>query len=45
LDSLWKVSEEKYDYVVIDEVEQVLSHFLSDTMRGNRAKTFKIFTD
>ncbi len=41
LDSLWKVRDYKYDLVIIDEVEQVLSHFLADTLQ-NREIVFKI---
>ena len=37
LDSLMGIKTDKpYDYVLLDEVEQVLSHFLSDTMRDRR---------
>lgn len=44
LDSLWKIKDEAYDLIVIDEVEQVLSHFLSDTIGKNRLRIFEIFT-
>ncbi len=43
LDSLMKVKDNKYDIVVIDEVEQVLSHFLSDTIGLERSNLFQIF--
>jgi len=43
LDSLWKVEDRSYDIVVIDEVEQVLAHFLSDTLGEKRYGTFGIF--
>jgi hypothetical protein len=32
LDSLWRVQEYDFDLIIIDESEQVLSHFLSSTM-------------
>ncbi len=35
VDSLYKVKDEDYDLIVIDEVEQVLGHFLSGTI-GNK---------
>ena len=44
LDSLWKVSKDQYDLVIIDEVEQVLSHFLSDTIGSKRFSIFEIFS-
>lgn len=34
LDSIYKVKDIKYDLVIIDECEQVLSHLLSDTMKN-----------
>ena len=43
LDSLWRVREEAYDILIIDEVEQVLSHFLSDTLGEDRYKVFEYF--
>jgi hypothetical protein len=43
LDSLWKIKGEEYDTVVIDEVEQVLCHFLSETIGSNGEYIFKIF--
>lgn len=43
LDSLHKVKDESYDVIVIDEVEQVLSHFLSDTIGEKRRGLFEIF--
>lgn len=36
LDSLSKARDIEYDYVVVDESEQVLAHFLSDTMEDKR---------
>jgi len=44
LDSLWKVEAEKYDIIVIDEVEQVLGHFLSATLGSSRERIFRIFS-
>ena len=43
LDSLHKVQNEKYNIIVIDEVEQVISHFLSDTIGEKRQGLFEIF--
>lgn len=43
LDSLWRVKDQTYDVVVIDEVEQVLSHFLSDTIGNARERIFDVF--
>jgi Origin of replication binding protein len=43
LDSLQKVRGESYDVIVIDEVEQVLSHFLSETIGEKRNGLFNIF--
>ena len=43
LDSLWRVNGEKYDILIIDEVEQVLSHFLAETLGENRYKVFEYF--
>lgn len=37
LDSLLKIKDSTYDIVVIDEVEQVLSHFLSETIGSSNA--------
>lgn len=37
LDSLLKVKDSIYDIVVIDEVEQVLAHFLSETIGSSNA--------
>lgn len=45
LDSLHKVRNASYDIIVIDEVEQVLSHFLSDTIGEKRRGLFAIFCD
>lgn len=44
LDSIVKIKPElKYDYILIDESEQVLSHFLSDTLTKVRVITFQKF--
>lgn len=43
LDSLMKVKDNKYDIILIDEVEQVLSHFLSDTIGLERSNLFQTF--
>lgn len=49
VDSLQKISEENigipYDTVIIDEVEQVLNHFKSSTLRKKRKMVFKQFID
>lgn len=45
LDSLQKVRNEPYDIIVIDEVEQVLSHFLSNTIGEKRQGLFQIFCE
>lgn len=45
LDSLYKVRDETYDIIVLDEVEQVLSHFLSDTIGEKRRGLFQIFCE
>jgi hypothetical protein len=42
LDSLRKVQSYKYDLIIIDEVEQILSHFLSETLK-DREFIFKLF--
>lgn len=42
LDSLWKVGRKEYDLVIIDESEQVLSHFLAETLQ-NREALFSVF--
>jgi hypothetical protein len=50
LDSLAKVQhslysdENRYRILVIDEVEQVLSHFLSGTLKDNRGEIFRLFS-
>ena len=44
LDSLLKVPTDEYDVVVIDEVEQVLNHFLSDTLANESVKIFNKFS-
>lgn len=43
LDSLRRVENQIYDIVVIDEVEQVLGHFLSETIGEARGRIFQIF--
>lgn len=44
LDSLWTVKHMKYHTIIIDEVEQVLAHFLSDTIGDKREAIFTIFS-
>lgn len=44
LDSLLKVWDQTYDVIIIDEVEQVLAHFLSDTIGSARYPIFDEFT-
>ena len=43
LDSLRKIRRKDYDLIIIDESEQVLSHFFSDTMANRRQETFAFF--
>jgi len=43
LDSLMKVDGSSYDIIVIDEVEQVLAHFLSETMTDAALEIFSAF--
>jgi len=43
LDSLMKVDGSSYDIIVIDEVEQVLAHFLSETMADAALEIFSAF--
>jgi hypothetical protein len=43
LDSLMKVEAMQYDLIVIDEVEQVLAHFLSETMTDSALEIFSAF--
>lgn len=43
LDSITKLLRRSYDLVIIDESEQVLSHFFSDTMRERRIGHFRFF--
>lgn len=43
LDSLMKVDGLSYDMIVIDEVEQVLAHFLSETMADSTLNIFNVF--
>lgn len=45
LDSLWKIKDLRYDIIVIDEVEQVLSHFLSETIGEARLGLYEIFAN
>ncbi len=45
LDSLFKVKDKRYSLVIIDEVEQVLAHFLSGTMMGKRESVFALFSE
>jgi Origin of replication binding protein len=45
LDSLHKVRGKKYDIILIDEVEQVLGHFMSETVGEQRIGLFRLFTD
>jgi len=45
LDSLEKVKGFDYDIIIIDEVEQVLSHFLSDTIGEKRRGLFRLFSN
>jgi DNA polymerase IIIc chi subunit len=43
LDSLPILRRDQYDLIIIDESEQVLSHFLSDTMKNKRYHVFDLF--
>lgn len=43
VDSLEMVKGQKYDVVVIDEVEQVLKHFLGNTVGNKRQRLFEYF--
>lgn len=43
LDSLREVRHETYDIIVIDEVEQVLAHFMSETLGEKRMEIFRLF--
>lgn len=44
LDSLTKMQiNEPYDCIILDESEQILSHFLSGTMKGKELDVFKRF--
>jgi transcription elongation factor Elf1 len=45
LDSLWKVRKAKYDIIIIDEVEQVLAHFLSETIGEKRIGIFNLLSN
>lgn len=45
LDSLAKIKDRTYDVIVIDEVEQVLAHFLSDTIGEQRQPLFNLFCE
>lgn len=44
LDSLNIVQLDAYDLVILDESEQVLGHFLSETMASRRQSVFRRFT-
>ena len=44
LDSITKIPDDKmYDFIFIDESEQVLSHFLSDTLKDKRNAVYQRF--
>jgi hypothetical protein len=43
LDSLNVVQQDSYDLVILDESEQVLGHFLSETMMARRESVFRRF--
>lgn len=43
LDSLWKVNKYDFDLIIIDESEQVFSHFLAKTFNNNQW-TFNLLT-
>ena len=43
VDSALKIRNEKYDVIIIDEVQQVLAHFLSETLRGKRIQIWNAF--
>jgi len=45
LDSLFKIQDEVHSVIVIDEVEQVLTHFLSDTIGRNAEAIFNLFCE
>lgn len=45
VDSLWKVEGKSYDIVVVDEVEQVLAHFLAETLGEKRRRAFQVFSE
>jgi energy-coupling factor transporter ATP-binding protein EcfA2 len=44
LDSLAKVRDLDYDVILIDEVEQVLAHFMSATLGDRREGLFRLFS-
>jgi len=44
LDSLPKIKNLKYDIIVLDEVEQVLAHFMSETVGDKRTDIFNLFS-
>lgn len=44
LDSLRKVQNDNYDLIIIDEVEQVLAHFLSETIGSKRYQIYELFS-
>ena len=41
LDSISKIKKNEYDLIIIDEVEQVIAHIMSDTMASRRASAFR----
>ena len=46
VDSMYRLltpSENKYDVILIDEVEQVFTHLTSSTIKGKRNETYQIF--
>lgn len=43
VDSLFKVHGRKYDVIVLDEVEQVLKHFMGNTVGEKRRQVFQYF--
>ena len=44
-DSLTRIKYTEYDLIIIDEVEQVIAHLMSETMERNRAKAFRQLLD
>lgn len=45
LDSLERIRGHKYDLIVIDEVEQLLAHFMSKTLGNKRESIFALFAE